>query len=203
MLAPQTVVIDFEGFRFFNQPFIVKELSVRGFDYSDTIFLKPPFPIHLISIKAQKSYTWITNKIHGLNWDSGNYEYSFLYCFFLSLKIRFPNIIVYTKGNEKCLFLQNFFTWVIDLDHLNCPKASDFPQNCSSSCLNHSVFFSRDHCSREKSNLFFHWLSHCQQNAYVYSFPNTEKQGQLIPHPVPEFNHISINNQPAQYQERP
>ena len=32
MLVPQTVVIDFEGFLFFNQPFIVEELCVRGFD---------------------------------------------------------------------------------------------------------------------------------------------------------------------------
>ena len=79
---------------------------------------------------------------------------------------------------------------------------SDFQQNCRPSCLNHSAFFSRGRCSREKTN-FCIWLSHCQLNAYVYSLPNREKQGQLIPHTVPEFNHISIKNQPGQYQKRP
>ena len=116
MLTPQTVAIDFEGFRFFNQPFIVEEFSVRSFDYNDTTFLKP-FPIHLVSVKAQKSNTCITNNIHGLNLDSG--ITIIVYCFFLSLKIRFSNIIVYAKGNEKgkVFFLRNFFTWVIDSDH--------------------------------------------------------------------------------------
>ena len=85
MLATQTVVIDFEGFRFFNQPFTVKELFSQCFGYNDTILLEPPFPIHLVSVKAQKVYAWVTNNIHGLNWDSGNYDYLFLYCFFLSL----------------------------------------------------------------------------------------------------------------------
>ena len=135
------------------------------FDYNDTIFLKPPFTIHLVSVNAQKSSTWITHTIHGLNWDSGIYDYSFLYCFVLSLKIRFPNIHVYGKGNEKCWFLRNFFTWAIDLDQFKCPKASEFPQNCSRSFLDHLAFFSRDHCSREKSKLFYLWLSQCQQNA--------------------------------------
>ena len=79
MLTPQTVAIDFEGFRFLNQPFIIEELSVRSFDYNDTSFPKPPFPIHLVSFKAQKSYTCITNNKHGLNLDSGVYNYCLLF----------------------------------------------------------------------------------------------------------------------------
>ena len=101
MLTPQTVVIDFEGFRFSNQPSTVRELSVPGFDCNDTILLKPSFPIHLVSVRAQKSYTRITSTEHALNWDSGIYDYSFLYCFFLSLRFRFPNIIVYAEDKKK------------------------------------------------------------------------------------------------------
>ena len=42
----------------------------------------------------------------------------------------------------------------------------------------------------------YHWLSQCQENAYVYSFPNTEKQGQLIPHLVPTTKQVNIKNAP-------
>ena len=58
-LTPQTV-IDLQGFRFLNQTFISEESSVRCFDYNDTILLKTPFSIHVVSVKAQENYTWIT-----------------------------------------------------------------------------------------------------------------------------------------------
>ena len=79
--------------------------------------------------------------MHGLNWDSIIHEYSFLYCFFLCIRSRLSNRIVYAKDNEKCWFLRNFFNQVIDLDHLNCPEGSDVQQSCSRSCLSHSAFF--------------------------------------------------------------
>ena len=100
MLSPQPVVIEFEGYRLTNQPFILKELSVRGLDYQDTILLKPPHTSNILTAKALKSNNWVTKMLHGLTWDSGNYDYSFVFCFFLSLKLRFPNILVYAKDRE-------------------------------------------------------------------------------------------------------
>ena len=122
MLTHQTVVIEFEGFRFVNQLFSVEELSVRGFSYNETILLKPLFPNHLVSVNARKSYTRTPNIILGLNWDSGNYDYFFLYCFFLSLKIRFPNINVYARGNKKCFFDGYFFPGPLTWITLTVPK---------------------------------------------------------------------------------
>ena len=55
MLTPQTV-IDFEGFCFLYQPFIVKELSVQVFDYNDIILLKPPFLIHPVDCQGTEKF---------------------------------------------------------------------------------------------------------------------------------------------------
>ena len=55
MLTPQTV-IDFEGFRFLNQLFTIKELSVRSFDYNETILLKPAYPIQIVCQGTEKFY---------------------------------------------------------------------------------------------------------------------------------------------------
>ena len=125
MLTLQTALTDFEGFRFINQSFTIRELSVRDLDCNRNIFLKPPFSIQAVSVKAQNSYTWITNYIHDLNWDSGIHDYTFFHCFFLSQKVRFLNIIIYAKGDEKRLFHRNFFIRVNQLDHVNYSNASE------------------------------------------------------------------------------
>ena len=77
MLSYQSVVIDFEGFRISNQPFVIKELSVRAFDFHDTILLKPPYTSSVLPCKTQKVYAWLTKNLHGLTWESGIHEYSF------------------------------------------------------------------------------------------------------------------------------
>ena len=87
MLSHQSVVIDFEGFRLSNQPFILKELSVRAADCHDTILLRPPHSSNILNAKAQRAYNWVTKNLHGKSWDCGVYDYSFIFCFFISLKV--------------------------------------------------------------------------------------------------------------------
>ena len=204
-LSPQPVVIDFEGYRLTNQPFILKELSVRGVDYHDTILLRPPDSSNILNAKALKSYNWVTKTLHGLTWDSGNYDFSFVFCFFLSLKLRFPNILLYAKGREKCEYLSRFFPHIIDLDTLSCPKSSEFNKTDGFICLNHQTKYHRDHCAREKASFFFDRLTYCQQQppqqqqqyqqeqpCQHCSGPNDQRQPttSLIPEP----NNFGINN---------
>ena len=59
LLSPQPVVIDFEGYCLTNQPFILKEISVRDVDYHDTILLRPPHSSNILNAKALKSYNWV------------------------------------------------------------------------------------------------------------------------------------------------
>ena len=65
MLSLQPVIIHFHGYHLTNQPFVLKELSVRGVDYHDIILTKPPYSSKVLNTKALKSYNWI-KKLHGL-----------------------------------------------------------------------------------------------------------------------------------------
>ena len=192
MLNYQSVDIDFEGFRISNHPFVVKEWSVRGLDFHDTILLKPPYTSNLIPSKTQKVYAWLTKNIHGLTWESGVHNYSFLFCFFVSLKIRFPNIIVYAKGFEKCAYLRCFFIQVINLETPNCPSANQLNLLPKFTCSNHLGSYHRAHCAREKVNLFYDWLSRWNQNCEHCNTANVE--GQSTPYPFHELNTFSNNN---------
>ena len=191
MLNYQSVVIDFEGFHISNHPFVVKELSVRGLHFHDTILLKPPYAANFIPSNTQKVYSWLTKNIHGLSWESGIYDYSFLFSFFLSLKIRFPNIIVYAKGFEKCAYLRCFFVQVIDLESFNCPSANRLNYIPSFICPNHHPNYHRAHCAREKANLFYNWLS--RWNHYCDYGVTTNVERQPPPHTFPEPNTYSNN----------
>ena len=191
MLNYQSVVIDFEGFRVSNQPFLIKEISVRGLDFHDTLLLKPPYASSLIPAKTQKVYNWLTKNLHGLTWNSGDYDYSFLFCFFISLKIRFPNIVVYAKGYEKCAYLRCFFIHVINLETLNCPNANRLNQFPYFNCHNHQNNYFPSHCAREKANLFYSWLS--RSDLYCERCFATNAEGHSASYPVPEPNPGSNN----------
>ena len=69
MLTHQSAVIELEG-----SAFIVKEVSVRGADYQDTLLFKPPYPLHLVRPRARRIYAWNIENLHGLSRDSGFYD---------------------------------------------------------------------------------------------------------------------------------
>ena len=125
MLTSDFLVIDFEGFRHKSQQFIPKEISVRGANYQDTIILQPPVKFSLLAEENKKTYAWLTDNLHGIVWEAGSYDHTFIFNFFNALKLRFPNSTVFSKGTEKCTFLRKFFlvwsTWtlLVALKHLS------------------------------------------------------------------------------------
>ena len=54
MLKLDYVVIDFEGFKHKNEPYLIKEISVFGSSYQDTLSLKPQ--CHWSSTRGEKTY---------------------------------------------------------------------------------------------------------------------------------------------------
>ena len=166
MLNSDFLVIDFEGFRHKSQQFIPKEISVRGANYQDTILLQPPVKFSLLAEEIKKTYAWLTDNLHGIVWEAGSYDHTFIFNFFNALKLRFPNSTVFTKGTEKCTFLRNFCFSVVDLDTLGCPKASQFSYCSTKVCPNHQKFYKLNHCAREKVTLFYNWLFNYFQNSY-------------------------------------
>ena len=70
----------------------------------------------LLAEENKKTYAWSTDNQHGIVWEAGSCDHTFIFNFCNALKLRFPNSTVFTKGTEKCTFLRNFFFSVVDLD---------------------------------------------------------------------------------------
>ena len=77
MLKQEIVILDFEGFRYKKTGFIVKELSLRSNNYSDTILFLPPVSYNSLSA-SDRSHKWVTKFLHGLSWNNGTYPYWFI-----------------------------------------------------------------------------------------------------------------------------
>ena len=117
MLTHQSVVIEPVGFSFGKHPLRVAE-------YQDTLLFKPPYPLHPVTHRRQRTYASVTKNLHGLSWDSVIYDYNFLFCYLTSLMLSFPKIVVLSERLYKCNSKRNFFPHVIDLNRYNCLKAS-------------------------------------------------------------------------------
>ena len=72
------IVFDLEGFKLKSLGFIIKELSLCS-SYNDTIFFKPPLYPHTAAFKFadlpahdRQTVIWLTNNLHGLDWDEGD-----------------------------------------------------------------------------------------------------------------------------------
>ena len=100
MLSPEIVVIDFEGFRHKKSGFLIKELSICSNNYSDTVLFLPPISFNSLSLSEKNSHQWVSEHLHGISWDSGNYPYC-LSQIFRAIKIPFPTAKLYAKGREK------------------------------------------------------------------------------------------------------
>ena len=103
----EILVIDFEGFDY-NSP-IVKELSVHSKNHQETLLFKPPQAFSTISTINRYSIILLTERIHGIDWDSGVYPYISIHDYLASLRTRSPNAIVFVDGHVKRAFISNYF----------------------------------------------------------------------------------------------
>ena len=107
-------VIDFEGFDY-N---IFKELRVHSENYQETLLFKLPQAFSTISTINRDSIILLPKRIHGIDWDSGVYPYISIHDYLASLRIRFPNAIVFVDGHVKRAFISNYFQKVYILQQL-------------------------------------------------------------------------------------
>ena len=156
MLKLNYVVIDFEGFKHKNEPYLIEEISVFGPSYQDTLLLKPQCPIDQVPVERRRTYLRCSKHLYGLDWNSRLLIY---YQFFTSLKIRFQNAVFYAKGEAKCSYLRSHLFRTVDLKLVGCPKGTEFVNFENTICTNHihpDYYF--DHCSKKKAYLFYSWL---------------------------------------------
>ena len=107
MLKERSVVLDFEGFRYQKNTFIVKDLAITTSDYSDSLIFLPPVNFNYLPKFEQKANNWLTNYLHGFHWDSGDYLYLNLSQIIQSFVLRNPNAIFYAKAKGNADFYPN------------------------------------------------------------------------------------------------
>ena len=158
------IVLDFEGFKLKSPGFIIKELSLCS-SYNDTIFFKPP-PLKFADLPAHDRQTviWLTNNLHGLDWDEGDIPYCDLKIICVSFSFRFTRKNFFAKGIEKCELLSKFLQKTFyNLEDLNCPRISEIiSEEKVPSCYLHSNFRSTNdqfsnHYAERKARIFSEW----------------------------------------------
>ena len=160
------IVLDLEGFKLKSLGFIIKELSLCS-SYNDTIFFKPPLKFTELPAHGRQTVIWLTNNLHGLDWDEDDIPYSDLKTICLSFSFRFTRKNFFAKDIEKCALLTKLLQkTVYNLEDLNCPRISDIISEAQvpppPPCYLHSNFCSTknqlsNHCAERKARIFSQW----------------------------------------------
>lgn len=158
MLKSNPVVIDFEGFKYKQQKFIIKEVAICA-DYIDSVLFLPPTPLENLPKAEQRAHSWVIEHLHGLQWCSGDYPYTCLPNILRSFAERYPISQFYAKGEEKSAVLEEYLGKPVEnLDNLGCPKVENLP-GTTPCCENHILTnCNHKHCARRKAVLYYNWL---------------------------------------------
>ena len=158
-----TNIIDLEGFKLRSLGFILKELSLCS-SYNDTIFFKPQIKLADLPAQDRQTVIWLTNNLHGLDWDEGDISYCDLKTICLSFSFRFTRKFFFAKGIEQCELLSKLLQkTVYNLEDLICPRISEIiSEEQVPFCYLHSIFLSTNdqlsnHCAERKAKIFSQW----------------------------------------------
>ena len=171
-------------------------MTVCGKNFQDTLLFKPPKDLIDCSIAQRRSINLLTRRIHGIDWNSGFYPYSFLNEYFVSLRIRFPKVTVFVKGKNKAQFLSKYLENVRDLEDFGCPPIKEIQKDFVVSCPNHSQIepWKPDvkfwHCSKLKAALLYQWLE-----KFKYGNPDGDQSDVFNVNSSFECLHVSSNKQ--------
>lgn len=121
-------IVDFQGFSY-EKSFIIKELAIVDVDDEDQTWhymVLPPFDLSFLSEEELKKVHWLQKHHHKIEWNDGFLEYHEL---FPILRHIFKDVgVLYVKGSERAEFLRKITgNYVVDLDELECPRASSLP----------------------------------------------------------------------------
>ena len=121
------VVVDIECFS--NN--VIKEVAVCTQFYCIGLSLKPPSALDKVSQNHTKQNEWLTRKLHGIEWSSGNVFYHNLENLWRSFK--YKNAVYYAKGLPKCKLLESLLEETfINLEDMACPTFKQLVQKSNS-----------------------------------------------------------------------
>lgn len=151
---PNIFIVEVEGFQIFKD-FYVKELAFYNPSTCNTWLglFKAPFDKGILKKKGLKCIDYCIENFHGLRWEQGDFPYSAIYPIISHFA---HNAILYTKGLDKCRWIQQFTTApVINLEQLGCPPAQELPH--ASLCQHHNTYHKT--CALDKSVRLGKYLS--------------------------------------------
>ena len=132
--------------------------------YNDTIFFKPTPKFADLTTHDRQTVIWLTNNLHGPDWDEFDIPYCDLKTNCLSFSFQFTRKNFFAIGIEKCELLSKFLQkTVYNLEDLNCPRISEIiSEEQVPSCYLHSNFRSANdqlsnHCAERKARIFSQW----------------------------------------------
>ena len=151
--------IDFEAFQHGDEQFVIKEMCIIDYNL-------PLTPLYFIfknkvrwsSLKRdrQKTYSYQTRNIHGLQWEEGQSRYC-QKCIFYWIKEMFPHCeesLFYVLGDQKQRFLENEFPKLtfLNYDNVTLNTLPHIPSNITCLYRNHDA----NHCACLKCFRMYH-----------------------------------------------
>lgn len=135
------IIVDVQGFKTYDNEFIIKEIAILYNNQIQVLLFKPPFPFYYLSKIERRTVSWI-EKNRGISWNDGIIPYS-----------DYKNIVInllkdgriFTKGSEKVSWLKNISgnKNVFNLEEKGCPNLITVCEQFSSEndvfkCIYHS-----------------------------------------------------------------
>lgn len=158
-------IIDVQGFQH-GSNFICKEIAIINVEnaWFEHRIVKQPINFEVYTTCFQKQCNWLTENIHGLEWDQTGgeiLEYTHLSEF---IRKFVDGNCVYVKGYQKKQWLESIIANDIkDLQEENCPALETFQLYLKSFHCNKHLRHNDLNCALE--NVFFlrNWFIHCKK----------------------------------------
>lgn len=153
------VIVDVQGFKSEENEFIPKEIAIMYKGRVQVLLIKPPRPFYDLTRKERLQVAWI-EKNRGINWNEGFVPY---FNYQANFGDFFTNKSIFTKGNEKVLWIKDIFriSNVFNLESKNCPSLLTLYNNYSDSSDITSCMYHTNICALKNVFCLNKW---CEEN---------------------------------------
>ena len=145
---------------------IVKELGFCCGTYHAGFLFKPPLDFDKCSQREKQTNMWLTQNLHQIAWEVGDYHYKDLTTVVATLKR--PNCTYYAKGVQKCRLLTKLFNIPFkDLEDTFCPGIKELLSvraTCESYHKQHAYSL---HCAQRKAIMYHDWMTNNKFDLYI------------------------------------
>lgn len=156
MNTVDSIIIDIQGFKDYNNDFIVKEIVILESNTFHYFLVRPPFPFEYLSNEEKRTVKWVERN-HGILWREGVTDYYIIKNLVEPL-MRMKIILV--KGVEKIKWLKEFCydCTIINLEDFNCPSFFELYKLYSHDNERNCVHHKTNNCAVTHVKLLKKWI---------------------------------------------